>query len=174
MHIILIGYRCTGKTSAGKAIAEKLGCPFYDTDVLITDRTGQTIKVWVEKNGWDSFRLKEKEVIKEISLWEPGVIALGGGAILDPENREVIKKNGRCIWLTTDIRTILGRMQSDPNNQDNRPSLSSKDMENEIRETLAQRSPLYQQLADYTVDTTRRKSIEIAEELCTLFEMKTP
>ncbi|MFH0787098.1 MAG: shikimate kinase, partial [Pseudomonadota bacterium] len=88
-NIILTGYRCSGKTSVGRKLAEKVKRPFYDTDVLIIDRIGRTIREWVEEKGWESFRQVEKAVIRGISSWEPGVIALGGGALMDPENREI-------------------------------------------------------------------------------------
>ena len=93
-NIILIGYRCTGKTSVGRKLAKKLKLPFYDTDPMITDRIGTTIKAWVEEKGWESFRQEEKAIIKGIASLKPGVISLGGGAVMDSENREIIKIHG--------------------------------------------------------------------------------
>ncbi len=145
MNIILIGYRCSGKTSVGKQLAEKMKVPFYDTDALIVKRIGKTIKEWVEEKGWESFRQEEKAVIQEISSLDLAVIALGGGAVLDPENRELIKRNGMIFWLTADVQTIIERMNADPNNKDMRPHLSEKDWESEIQATLAERFPIYEQ-----------------------------
>ncbi len=133
MNIILIGYRCTGKTSVGKRMAEKLGIPFYDTDALVIKRIGKTIQEWVEEKGWESFRQEEKEVIKEISSLAPAVIALGGGAVLEPENREILNQMGLVLWLTADVQTIIERMNADPNNMVMRPHLSEKDWESEIQ-----------------------------------------
>jgi len=165
MNIILIGYRCTGKTSVGKLLAEKLELPFYDTDQMITDRIGKTIKAWVEEKGWTSFRQKEKAVIMEIVSKGPGVISLGGGAVMDSENREILKPMGLIVWLTADSETILARMKSDPNNIDNRPPLSEQDWENETREILAQRSPAYRESSDFSIDTEGKTVEAIAEEL---------
>ena len=166
MHIILIGYRGTGKTSVGRKLAEKLKLPFYDTDQMIIDRIGKTIKEWVEEKGWESFRQEEKAVIRVISSLDCGVIALGGGAVMDPENREVLRQKGLIVWLTADVQTIIKRMKSDPDNKDNRPPLSEKDWENETQELLTQRSPVYQGLADFSIDTDGKNIEGVTEEIC--------
>ncbi len=165
MNIILIGYRCTGKTSAGKKLAEELKVTFYDSDAMIIDRIGKTIREWVAEKGWESFRRVEKAVIKEISSLAPGIIALGGGAVMNLENREIIKKNGRIVWLTADVQTIIERMKADPLNEDLRPPLSEGDWEAEIRETLDKRIPLYASLADFRVDTKGKTINTIIEEM---------
>ena len=166
MHIILIGYRGTGKTSVGRKLAEKLKLPFYDTDQMIIDRIGKTIKEWVEEKGWESFRQEEKAVIRVISSLDCGVIALGGGAVMDPGNREVLRQKGLIVWLTADVQTIIKRMKSDPDNKDNRPPLSEKDWENETQELLTQRSPVYQGLADFSIDTDGKNIEGVTEEIC--------
>jgi shikimate kinase len=157
--IRLIGYRCTGKSAVGRRLAERLSWPFYDTDRMIVERIGCTIKTWVEEKGWPAFRLEEKKVIQTIPANRPAVVALGGGAILDPENRERLREKSLVIWLTADLDTILERMGTDPQNQDNRPSLSEKGGREEIEEILMERIPLYQQTAEVTVNT-QGKSIE--------------
>jgi shikimate kinase len=169
-NIILIGYRCTGKTSVGKQVAEELKLPFYDTDQMITHRIGKTIKQWVEEKGWASFRQEEKAIIKEIASREPGVISLGGGAVMDLENRELLRSMGLIVWLTADADTILARMKSDPLNEDNRPPLSEKDWENETREILSLRSPIYRQTSDFPLDTEGKTVETIAEELVALIK----
>jgi shikimate kinase len=164
-HITLIGYRCSGKTSVGRELAKERKLPFYDTDVMIIDRLGTSIKEWVEEKGWESFRQVEKAVIKDISSLAPGVIALGGGAVMAPENREILKKNGRIVWLIADVRAISERMKADVFNKDWRPPLSEGDWETEIRETLAARYPFYETLADYQVDTTGKAIKTIVDEI---------
>ena len=168
MHIILIGYRGTGKTSVGRKLAEKLKAPFYDTDQMIVDHIGKTIKQWVEEKGWESFRQEEKAVIRAISSLDFGIIALGGGAVMDPENRDVLRQKGLIVWLTADIQTIMERMKADPRNQYNRPALSEKDWETEIQEVLTQRIPVYRRLADFSIDTDGKTMEEVAEELVAL------
>jgi len=171
-NIILIGYRGTGKTSVGRRLAEKLKAPFYDTDQMIIDRMGKTIKQWVREKGWESFRQEEKAIIRGISSLDCGVIALGGGAVMDSENREVLRQQGLIIWLNADIETIMERMKADPKNLDNRPALSEKDWETEIQEVLTQRSPVYLRLADFSIDTDWKTVEVIAEELHNVIRIK--
>jgi shikimate kinase len=165
MHIILIGYRCTGKTSVGRKVAEKLELPFYDTDQMITENIGHSIKAWVEKKGWESFRQEEKKVIQKLLYLAPGIVSLGGGAVMAPENRETIRQMGRIIWLTAEVGTILARMKSDPNNLDSRPPLSDKDWETEINDLMIQRSPVYRELTNFSIETEGKTVEAIVEEL---------
>ena len=146
-------------------MAEKLGLPFYDTDDLIMDRLGATIKEIVDQKGWPFFRAKEKAVIQEVAALNQGIVALGGGAILDPENRKILKQKGLIVWLTADVQTTIDRMQSDLHNGDNRPPLSEKDREGEIREMIALRDPLYGQMAHLTVDTKGKTIEEVTGEI---------
>ena len=83
MKIVLIGYRCTGKTAVGKRIAERLGLPFYDTDELIQGQSGKTVREIVEDGGWDTFRAAEKAIVKQLPDLGEGVIAAGGGVPMD-------------------------------------------------------------------------------------------
>jgi len=156
----------------GRRLADKLKAPFYDTDQMIIDRMGKTIKQWAEENGWESFRQEEKAVIRKISSLDCGVIALGGGAVMDPENREILRQKGLIIWLNADIQTFMERMKADPQNQDNRPALSTKDWETEIKEVLTQRSPVYRRLADFSIETDGKTVKTIAEELNSRIRIK--
>jgi shikimate kinase len=155
-------------------LAENLGLPFYDTDDLIMNRLGATIKEIVDRQGWPFFRGEEKTVIREMAALNQGVVALGGGAILDPENREILKKKGPIVWLTADVQTIMERMQSDLHDGDNRPPLSEKDREGETREMIAQRYPLYEQMAHLTVDTKGKTIEEVAEEIMKKLNFESP
>lgn len=172
MNIILVGYRCTGKTSVGKKLAEKFRVPFYDTDALIIERIGKTIKEWVEEKGWESFRQEEKAVIRELVSLDSTVIALGGGAVLDPENREIIRRNGLILWLAADVQTIGERMSTDPNNRDLRPPLSKGDLETEIQATLTERFPLYEQVSDFCVETKGKSLEAVTEEIFNLIRIR--
>jgi shikimate kinase len=165
MKIIVIGYRCTGKTSVGKRIAERLGIPFYDTDELVRSHTGQTIREMVDEGGWDAFRAQERAIIKGLPSLEDAVIAAGGGAIMDAENRNALKHNVLCIWLTADVRTIVERMRTDAASTAQRPPLSSGELEWETTEILAVREPAYQALADITVDTSGKGIEAVVDEV---------
>jgi shikimate kinase len=165
MNIVLIGYRCTGKTSVGKALAERLGKAFVDTDVYIEEKAGRPISDMVAKEGWDFFREKEKEAIGEITSSNDLMIAAGGGAVLNTENVTNLKRNGVVILLETTNETILERMRADEKTEQQRPSLTGKDPLEEIEELLEIRGPYYQQAMDFSVDTTSKSIQEVVEEI---------
>lgn len=165
MKIVLIGYRCTGKTSVGKRLAELLGTPFYDTDELIQAKVGKTIREMVDAEGWDAFRQRERAIITQLPSSADAVIAAGGGAIMDAENRKVLKQNGLCVWLMADVRTITQRMRNDKTSDTQRPSLSGADLEQETATILKARKPIYQEMADCTLDTMGKGIDAIADEI---------
>ena len=126
----------------------------------------------MRKRAGNPFVRRKKTVIQEISSLDPAVIALGGGAVLDPENRELIKRNGMIFWLTADVQTIIERMNADPNNKDMRPHLSEKDWESEIQATLAERFPIYEQMADLVIDTKGKSLEEVTEEIFNFIQIQ--
>lgn len=165
MRLVLIGYRCTGKTSVGKRVAERLGLPFYDTDELVQQGVGKSIRELVAASGWGEFRRLEREVIQGLPQGE-GVVAAGGGAVLDPRNRVALKEKGVCIWLVADVGTIVARMKRDEKSGEQRPALTGANLEAETTDLLAARRPFYASLADFTLDTTEKSIDAIAEEVC--------
>ena len=153
MNIYLIGYRCTGKTSVGKSLAKKIGWVFLDADIELVNEHGITISEIVATEGWESFRKKEKDVLKRLSSLDKHVIATGGGAILDEENVINMKKSGISIWLRATPETVKDRILKDETTEDSRPSLTSKGLMEEIEETLIYRKPFYEKAMDFFVDT---------------------
>jgi len=173
-NIILIGYRCTGKTSVGKMLSERLGLPFVDTDDLIIERAGISIREIVEKGGWDLFRMKEREAIMGISSMQDSIFATGGGAFENQKNGEVLKKNGLFIWLTADVKAIMKRMLADQNSGSQRPSLSHNDLETETSLILKKREPAYLELANLTIDTSGKRIEGIVDDILTFLEHLNP
>lgn len=165
MNIILMGYRGCGKTTVGRIAAEKSGRPFFDTDAMIQERLGKTIREIVADGGWEAFRALERSAVDELAGREGCVIALGGGAVLDEQNVKALKKNGFFLWLTADGATIAGRLKNDGANNDQRPSLSGTDTVAEIEILLREREPVYRLAADLVIDTTGRSADEIAAEI---------
>jgi len=154
MKIFLIGYRCTGKTTIGKILAEHLNLNFIDTDMLIEQHARLSILQIVEKYGWGKFRQIEKEVLFTTQDNTNVVIATGGGIIINPENQIFIKKNGTCVWLDADLNTILHRLNTDKKTRETRPSLTNDNIIKETKEGLNLRRPLYEKTSHIKIDTT--------------------
>jgi shikimate kinase len=168
MKIVLIGYRCTGKTSIGKRLAQALDLPFYDTDALIESSAGMAIKEMVDQKGWAYFRGQENKCIHRVGLMSDCVIATGGGAVMNDENAATLKEGGLFVWLTADIDTILERLARDQSTQQQRPPLSDRDTRRETETILNERMPVYRRLADITIDTVRLSVEGACKEICQL------
>ena len=154
MNIYLIGYRCTGKTSMGRMLAERLDWRFVDTDQYIVEKAGMAISEMVAQHGWNFFRRKEKRVLTELSHYDQLILATGGGIILDAENRTILKNNTNfVIWLQADAETIYHRMKEDEQSNVLRPALTESPLFYEIQETLAERILYYASVADFIVNT---------------------
>jgi shikimate kinase len=170
MNIILIGYRASGKTSAGRELAKLLGRPFFDTDRMIFAKTGRTIPEIVEASGWHAFREVEKTVIAELSSLDDVVIALGGGAVMDPENVAMLGERGWFVWLQADARVLALRMGKEQNGAVRRPSLTGNGTLAEIEEVLAKRLPVYGTVANMIVDAAGKDLEGIAAEIARRLE----
>jgi shikimate kinase len=156
MNIILIGYRGTGKSTIGKRLADKLGRDFVDTDLLLVERAGKTIREIFDTEGEKSFRDRESAVIMDVAARDNLVVAAGGGAILRPENVAALKKNGKVIWLQADAQTLHARIAADPATSANRPHLTPiGGTVEEIKHLLAQRTGAYQSAAEASLDVSR-------------------
>ncbi|RTZ99849.1 MAG: shikimate kinase [Deltaproteobacteria bacterium] len=166
MNVFLIGYRCTGKTSVGREMADFLKYPFVDTDARVVVHDGRRIDRIVREDGWPAFRLLEKEVVGAVCAADGQVIATGGGVVLDAHNVARMKRTGRVVLLTAQIPTILRRMREDAGTAGMRPALSTgKDLETEIRQTLTRRQPLYEAAMDIRVVTDSRPVGEITRDI---------
>ena len=153
MNIYLIGYRCCGKTSVGKALSKLLDRPFLDTDARVVEKAGTTISDIVEKNGWEVFRDMEKNVIKETSFLDQYVIATGGGVILNPDNVRIMRKAGKVIWLRVSPEMVRSRMAADPKTCIQRPGLTPIGSMDEIETVLLARQSLYERAGHLVLDT---------------------
>ncbi|MEE4365587.1 MAG: shikimate kinase [Desulfotignum sp.] len=162
MNTVLIGYRCCGKTSVGKFLADILPCRFVDTDKLVASVCCTSIEVLVAEKGWAYFRQKETQILQQILQNRNQVIATGGGMVLAPENRALIKDAGFVVWLFADVNTIIQRMAADIHTPASRPRFTTGSLLEETSTNLASRIPLYEKLADMTVDTTCHPPRKIA------------
>ena len=117
--IFLIGYRCTGKSSVGKLLSAKLGWTFIDTDSLLVSENGVSIKKIVAIHGWNTVRKMEHAIVNQVCILDRRVVATGGGVVLNDANVNLMKKNGRTVWLKalpetikSSIETIQARLKS--------------------------------------------------------------
>jgi shikimate kinase len=148
-NVFLVGMMGAGKTSVGKLLARHLGKTFHDSDQVIESRTGVKIPVIFELEGEVGFRAREAAVIQELTGLAEIVLATGGGAVLDPRNRERLKARGTVVYLRASVNELWSRTRHDRN----RPLLQTADPYARLCELHAQRDPLYREVADVTVDT---------------------
>jgi len=173
MNIVLIGYRGAGKSTVGDRLAIRMGKGFVDTDDLVQERQGTSIRDIVESHGWVHFRAAEKKIIEEVSHRDDLIIAPGGGAVLDPENVASLKKNGLIIWLKAGREVLCQRIDRDSRTVDRRPTLTGKGAMEEFGEVMATRNPFYERAADAEVDTSGLDVEEVAEAVLSVIREKT-
>ena len=171
MNIILIGYRGSGKSTVGSKLASRTERRFVDTDDLIESKEGQINEI-VKSHGWDYFRAMEKRMIEEISKRDDLVIALGGGAVLDPDNIVNLEKNGLIIWLMADPEVLRKRMNQDPRTLASRPTLTGKGTLEELEEMIAYRNPFYDKAAKIQFDTSALDVEAVVENILTVLKEK--
>ena len=160
-NIFLVGLMGAGKSTIGKQLARELGKQFRDSDSEIEKRTGVNIDVIFDIEGEQGFRQRETRILKELVEERGIVLATGGGAILVPENRQLLSDNGLIIYLKASAEHLAGRVKLDRR----RPLLQTGDKLAKIRELMTQRDPVYQQLADLVVETNNRSIPRVVREI---------
>ena len=160
-NIFLIGPMGAGKSAVGRHLARTLHLSFVDSDDEIEARTGVDIPFIFEKEGEAGFRKREAVVIDDLSKMEGIVLATGGGAIIDPDNRSRLGGRGFVVYLFTSVgqqvlRTRKGR---------ERPLLENADPEGTLQALLDQRDPMYREIADVVIETDGRKVNSVANEI---------
>ena len=154
MNIVLIGYRCTGKTTVGRLLAERTGKDFRDTDLAVEAATGTSIEDLVSAGGWPAFRALERQAVRAVSARDNQVIAVGGGAVLDEENVRNLVQGAFVVWLDGAPEVLRGRMEREQRLGKIRPSLTGQDPLTEIQQVLKTRRPLYERISALRVDTS--------------------
>lgn len=165
MIITLVGYRGTGKSTIAAALAARLGWTAVDADVEIERRAGCSIRDLFETGGEASFRSWERRVLADLLTRDRHVVAAGGGAVLDPETRRDMAAAGPVVWLRATVETILGRLSADATTHLRRPPLTDQDPHSEIETLLAQRQPLYREVATLEIETDGLTSEEIVADI---------
>lgn len=173
LRIVLIGYRCSGKTTVGRMLAERLGRRLIDTDPLIEKKAGCSIKEMVGSKGWMYFRELEKSVVRELTKAKSIVIAVGGGAVLDPENQVNLKADSLVFYLAADESTLARRMAGDAITDTQRPSLTGQSVTTEIAAVLKEREAIYRKAADYVIETANKDVEHIVAEILAIINKRT-
>lgn len=161
MNLILCGMPGAGKTTVGRKIAELSARRWYDTDEVITERFGKIPEIFV-RYGEGYFRALEMETTRELSAMDGLVISVGGGLVLKAENVDLLRENGKIIYLRASLQTLASRLKADGE----RPLLNQeKDMRKRIEELLCARAPVYENVATVVTDVDGKKPEEIAREI---------
>ncbi len=147
--VVLVGMMGSGKSHLGQQLALELGVRFYDSDTIIEKKAGCAIAEIFSRDGEPKFREVEKNTILELLGGGPCVVATGGGAVMNPETMEEIKKRAVSIWLCAGIETLLARTAKNAN----RPLLKESSPETVLRELLAKREAIYAK-ADMRIDSS--------------------
>ncbi|MEM9444763.1 MAG: shikimate kinase [Verrucomicrobiota bacterium] len=159
-HIVLVGLMGSGKSVIGRYLARSLQLAFTDTDEVIVDREAMSIPEIFEKAGEEGFRKVESEVIANVVLSKPRVIATGGGVVTQPKNLEYLRDSGRIYYLKASVNCLAERIQQDHN----RPLLKNADPYEVLQKLLVERSSLYEE-ADKIIKVDGKTVEEISNSI---------
>ena len=160
-HIFVVGMMGCGKTTVGRLLAERLGWRHLDSDEQVGRDTGQTVPEIFADRGEPAFRAAEKRALAAAAVSDtPTVVSVAGGAVLDPDNRRVLRRSGAVVWLRAQVETLAERVGDGAG----RPLLGD-DPGAALRRLYAQRRPVYQELAQIVVDVDRLAPVTVVERL---------
>lgn len=159
--LFLVGPMGAGKSTLGRMLADLLDKTFVDSDRVIEERAGADIPWIFDLEGEPGFRVREMQVIDELTRQPDLVLATGGGAVVRPENRAALAGRGIVVYLRTSVATQLARTSKDRN----RPLLQKPDPRQILTDLLAAREPHYTAIADLTVDTDHIHPRALAEQI---------
>lgn len=160
-NVFLIGPMGAGKSAVGRQLARLLHMSFVDSDDEIEARTGVDIPFIFEKEGEAGFRKREAQVIDELTLKQGLVLATGGGAVIDPDTRSRLGARGFVVYLETSVEQQLERTRRGRE----RPLLAGGDRRAVLEALMAERDPLYREIADVVVDTNGRRVNSVANDI---------
>jgi shikimate kinase len=160
-NIVLVGPMGSGKSAVGRRLAARLGFAFVDSDVEIEARTGVDVPYIFEREGEAGFRMRETEVLDELTRSARMVIATGGGAVLDAATRSRLQGRGCVVYLRTSVNQQLARTRRG----NRRPLLMNPDPRGTLTRLAQLREPLYEDIADLVVDTDGRRVKTVVEEI---------
>lgn len=167
--LFLVGPMGAGKTTVGRLIAELFRMPFIDLDHEIEAHTGAAVSLIFELEGEAGFRRRESAMLAGLAARHGIVLATGGGAVLDAENRRVLRENGFVIWLDADVDAQLARLARDRQ----RPLLQAPGRRERLERLARERNPLYAEVADLRLPSSGvGNSSHAAHDLLDLLEAR--
>lgn len=146
-----MGLPGSGKTTIGRQLARRLGVPFVDSDHVIEHRLGCSIREFFAREGEESFRDVEQQVLDDLTQTHPGVIATGGGSVLREVNRRHLHERGQVVYLRSTPEDVFRRVRHDTA----RPLLQVDDPLTRLRGLYEMRDPLYRETAHFVIETGR-------------------
>ena len=164
-NLFLVGFMGSGKSTVGQQLAAELGKDFHDCDRVLEERTGVDIPYIFEIEGEKGFRRREAAVLRELTRKRGIVLATGGGVIVAPENRQALISNGLVIYLHAPAELLYQRTSRDRS----RPMLHAEDPRARIDELIEARETLYREVADFVIETGRRSSRRVVQEIIRSF-----
>ena len=159
--LFLTGPMGAGKSTIGRQLSRQLRMVFYDSDREIENRTGVDIPLIFELEGEQGFRKRERLVIDELTSLTNIVLATGGGAILDADNRKHLAERGLVIYLHASVNQQLARTKHDRN----RPLLQTDDPRQRLEDLMRVRDPLYREIADLVIDTDGKRVMAVVNQI---------
>lgn len=160
-NIYLVGPMGAGKSTVGRHLARLLKKQFLDCDRELEERTGARISIIFELEGEAGFRKRERAMLEELTSRDGVVLATGGGVVLDPDNRKLLKRRGYNIYLNAPVELLVARTSRDRQ----RPLLQTEDRAERVRSLVEARDPLYRQVADMIVTSDQRSAKHVAREI---------
>ncbi len=151
-NVYLIGPMGSGKTTIGQRLAKKLGLEFLDNDHELQRQTGASVNLIFDLEGEEGFRKRETAMLEKLTTRENILLATGGGSIIMPENRELLKQSGLVVYLKTSVGQQIQRLSRDRS----RPLLQSGDRKEKLARLAKERNTLYEELADITYPSRNR------------------
>jgi len=147
----LIGLPGSGKSTVGRQLARRIALPFFDSDHVIEQRLGCSIREFFEREGEDRFRDMEASILDELTAGPACIVSTGGGSVLRTENREHLHQRGSVVYLRSTPEEVFRRLRYDRN----RPLLQVADPLQRLKDLYAVRDPLYRETAHFVIETGR-------------------